>query len=89
MSWWRLTVSTRAFGVPGLRNGVLWPQRHQRPSKGPAQAYRPNLGVTSRAVTDTFVLDGPPHLVPSSVKRTTPRWLYATGQERSETRGLP
>jgi hypothetical protein len=61
-------------------------KRYQRPSKPPAQAYRPHLGVTSRAVTDTFVLDGPPHLVPSSVKRTTPRWLYATGQERSHKR---
>jgi hypothetical protein len=61
-------------------------KRHQGLSKATAQAYRPNLGVTSRAGTDTFVLDGPPHLVPSSVKRTTPRWLYATGQERSGKR---
>lgn len=61
-------------------------KRHQRPGEAQAQTYRPNLVVTSHAFTDTFVLDGPPHLVPSSVKRTTPRWLYATGQERSHKR---
>ncbi|HET6760013.1 MAG TPA: hypothetical protein VFH20_12120, partial [Propionibacteriaceae bacterium] len=33
--------------------------RNAKRAQAPAQPYRPNLGVTSRAVTDTFVLDGP------------------------------
>jgi hypothetical protein len=81
----------RAFGGPGLRNGVsqsFGNAVRDRVRRQPRRTDR-NLGVTSRAVTDTFVLDGPPHLVPSSVKRTTPVGCTQPGRSGLETRGLP